>query len=146
MFLCCISRLSSCHQMWLTCLYWPLASPPSTSPLSFSHKSPPHRCPNEIIPLLFHLPLQPSPPRWCSGLTPQRQKICPGRFAMVIPPLAPLLLLRGAATQYVSAHAHGEQVTEHFKHLECAEAITPPPGHRCHRSPLVSERAHCCNH
>lgn len=80
---------AACHQMQLTCLYRPLASPPSTSPLSFSHKSPPHRCPNEIIPLLFHLPLRPSPPRWCSGLTPQRQKICPGRFAMVISPSRP---------------------------------------------------------
>lgn len=140
--LCCVSRLSSAarHHMWLPCLYWPLASPPSTSPLSFSHKSPPHRCSNEIIPL-FHLPLHPSPPRRCSGLTPRRQNVCNGHF-----PLASLLLLRGAATQYVSAHAHGEQVTDHFRHLECAEAITPPPAHPRQRSPPVSERALCSDH
>ena len=127
--------------------------------LSFSHNPPQPLSleANKIILLLFWLPLHPSLPRQHTGLTYSERKRA---FAMVISPLRPFSCPECAPTQY-APHSHPfaslsgactrrEQVTDYFKHLECSKAIIPPPppppGHPCHRSPLVSEAALCCNH
>lgn len=79
----------------------------------------------------FHLPLHPTLPG--SSVTPQRQEmgICNTRFS---------LLLRGflctiCLSPFPSKRTHLEQVTDHFKHLECGEAITLPSGHLPHPPP-----------
>lgn len=68
--------------------------------------------------------------------------ICNGHFS---------LLLNASLTHYVCLappppfkRTHLEQVTDHFKHLECGEAITLPSGHLqrpCHCSLLDFEWA-----
>lgn len=62
----------------------------------------------------FHLPLHPTLPG--SSMTPQQQEmgICSTRFSL---------------PHSSSEHTHLEQVTDHFEHLECGEAITLPSGH-----------------
>lgn len=122
----------------------------STSPLSFSHNKPPalsHWSSDKIIPPLFHLPLRPTLPGGAQAWPRGDRKWA---FATVISlscphscsiPLSHTVTL---APTPPSKRTHSEQVTDHFKHLECGEAITLPSGHLqrpCHRSLLHSEWA-----
>lgn len=78
----------------------------------------------------FHLPLHPTLPG--SSMTPQRQEmaICNTHFSLWLRGFSCAMCL----SPLPSERTHLEQVTDHFKHLECGEAITLPSGHH-HPSP-----------
>lgn len=120
----------------------PWLSFPPPFPFHFLITSPPalsHWSSDKIIPLLF----SPSTPSHTSWLKHDPKEAGNGHLQYSFLSLALCLSCTICLSPPPTRRTHLEQVTDHFKHLECSEAITLPSGYLqppCRLSLLDFER------